>query len=46
MDPMAIPAISPGVRTCVDVGLGLAVSFEVAAVPVIELMTILVFMIC
>lgn len=42
MDPIAIPAISPGVRTwCVDVGLGFAVSFDVVAmVPVTELMAI------
>lgn len=47
MDPIDIPAISPGVRTwCVDIGLGFAVSFDVEAVPVTELRTILVSMIC
>lgn len=43
MDPIAIPAIFPGVRAwCVDVGLGLAVSFDVAAVPVSGMVAILI----
>jgi hypothetical protein len=47
IDPITIPAISPGVRTwCVDVGLGLAVSFEVEVVPVTELMAILIAIMC
>lgn len=47
IDPIAIPAISPGVRPwCVDVGLGLAVSFDIAAVPVTELVAIMVSIMC
>jgi hypothetical protein len=47
MDPIDIPAISPGVRMwCVDVGLGFAVSFDVVPVPVTELMAGLISMIC
>ena len=41
MDPIDIPAISPGVRTwCVAVGPGFAVSFDVVAVSVTELRAI------
>lgn len=38
IDPITIPAISPGVMTwLVDTGLGFAVSFDIAAVLVTEL---------